>query len=228
MVLLMTLALRGPSGPARPGFPLPGAGAVRERPGATGESGFLARLRRRQPEACEQLVQEQLPRLLAVARRILRDEDAARDAVQEAFAAAFRHLDGFAGQAKVSTWLHRITVNAALMRLRSRAARPETSLEALLPDFEPDGHHSHHPPAWRQAPDELLRQEEVRTLVREAIDRLPESFRTVLVLRDIEELDTAETAELLRVSVAAVKVRLHRARQALRALLEPRLADAAL
>jgi len=196
-------------------------------PEGVGESAFLAQLRRRQPEACERLVREQLPRLLAVARRILRDEDAARDVVQEAFAAAFRHLDRFAGQAKVSTWLHRITVNAALMRLRSHAARPETSIDALLPDYEPDGHHALHPRAWRQSPDELLRREEVRTLVREAIDRLPEAYRTVLLLRDIEELDTAATARLLGTTVAAVKVRLHRARQALRALLEPRLGDGA-
>jgi RNA polymerase sigma-70 factor (ECF subfamily) len=182
---------------------------------------LLSQLSLRQPHAWERLVREQSPRLLAVARRILRDEDAARDAVQEAFVAAFRHLERFAGQALLSTWLHRIVVNAALMRLRSRAARPETSIEDLLPAFEADGHHVVSPPAWRQTPDELLEQDEARKLVREAIDRLPEAYRTVLLLRDIEELDTATTAAILGVTVPAVKVRLHRARQALRTLLEP-------
>lgn len=201
---------------------LPRGAALGPPPGPPAqEGGLLARLRLRQPEACERLVREQSPRLLAVARRILRDEDAARDAVQEAFVAAFRHLDRFAGQARLSTWLHRIVVNAALMRLRARAARPETSIEELLPAFEVDGRHTASPPAWRRAPDELLAQGEVRQLVREAIDRLPQAYRTVILLRDIEELDTATTADLLGLTVPAVKVRLHRARQALRTLLEP-------
>jgi RNA polymerase sigma-70 factor (ECF subfamily) len=155
-----------------------------------------------------------------VARRILRDEDAARDAVQEAFVAAHRNLERFAGDARLSTWLHRITVNAALMRLRTRGARPETSLDGLMPRFEPDGRHSVHPSSRPACPDELLCRKETRTRVREAIDRLPEAYRTVVLLRDIEELDTVSTAELLGVSTAAVKVRLHRARKALRTLLE--------
>ena len=192
-------------------------------PSTEERAGLLAGLRLGRADAWEDLVREQLPRLLAVARRILRDEEGARDAVQEAFAAAFRNLDGFAGHAAVPTWLHRITVNAALMRLRSRRSRPEESLDELLPQFEPDGRHKARPQSGAAPQDEQLCREETRRLVRQAIDRLPEAYRTVVLLRDIGELDTAEAAELLGVSSGVVKVRLHRARQALRSLLDSSL-----
>jgi len=182
----------------------------------------LVALKRQDPAACERLVREQTPRMLCVARRILRDPEAARDTVQEAWSAAFAHIGSFDGRARVSTWLHRIVVNAALMRLRSRAARPEVALESL-PGFEPDGGHRAAVPEWGCPPDERIDREQRRRLVREEIDRLPESYRTVLLLRDIEELDTEDTARILGLSRGAVKVRLHRARQALRGRLETRL-----
>ncbi|HLF55736.1 MAG TPA: sigma-70 family RNA polymerase sigma factor, partial [Thermoanaerobaculia bacterium] len=126
------------------------------------------------------------------------------------------------GQSRISTWLHRIVVNAALMRIRSRKARPEETIEPLLPTFLDDGHSTvfFHP--WQESADEMLVRAETLARVRAAIDRLPEAYRTVLLLRDIEELDTAEVAEMLGVTPNAVKIRLHRARQALRTLLDPR------
>ena len=161
--------------------------------------------------------------MLAVARRMLRHEEEARDAVQEAFLLAFRGLPRFAGQSRLGTWLHRIVVNAALMRLRSRRARPEESIEPLLPSFMEDGHATRSYREWPESADRLLERAEVRSLVRTAIDRLPPTYRTVLLLRDIEEIDTAEVAALLEISANAVKIRLHRARQALRELLDPHL-----
>jgi len=162
-----------------------------------------------------------------VARRFLRDEEDAKDAVQEAFLQAFQALHGFEGGAQLGTWLHRIAVNACLMKLRTRRRQPEESLEPLLPQFDEDGHHAVHPADWRATPEQLLQRDETRAYVRECIDALPESYRTVLLLRDIEELDTAETARLLELSENVVKVRLHRARQALRTLLDRRFGGSA-
>ena len=187
------------------------------------ERALLAALRSGDERAYEQLVRSQAPRMLAVARRLLRNDEDARDAVQDAFVSAVRAIDSFAGDARLSTWLHRIVVNAALMKLRTRRRKPEESLDDLLPAFEPDGHRRDPGGPWQ--PAERLERSELRKLVRDAIDRLPEGYRTLIVLRDIEGLDTAEAAELLGVSTGVLKTRLHRARQALRTLLDPHLRE---
>ncbi len=196
------------------------AGAQAASPYRLEDEPLLDTLRAQDRAAVERLVREQTPRMLAVARRMLRNEDDARDAVQDAFLCAFRSLARFEGASALSTWLHRIVVNTALMKLRSRRRRPEESIEPLLPRFLEDGHHASHPSEWMTA-DVLLERRETRELVRAAIDRLPEHYRTILLLRDIEELDTEETARALDLTPGAVKVRLHRARQALRTLLDP-------
>jgi RNA polymerase sigma-70 factor (ECF subfamily) len=192
---------------------------------AVSEATLLEGLRRGDAAAFETLVRQYSGRLLATARRMLRSEEDAHDVVQESFASAFKSMGTFAGDAQLSTWLHRIVVNAALMKLRSRRRRPEESIEELLPDFDDRGRFSDEPSGWTATADTLLEQRETRALVRRCIDRLPETYRTVLLLRDIEELDTDEAAQLLEVSANAVKVRLHRARQALRTLLERALAE---
>jgi RNA polymerase sigma-70 factor (ECF subfamily) len=186
------------------------------------EDALVSGLRAGDAEAFEALVRREGPRLLAVARRLLRNEEDARDAVQDGFVSAFRSLDNFSGRCRISTWLHRITVTVALMKLRTRRRKPEQPIEELLPSFLEDGHHARHPREWRGGAEALVASREEREFVRAAIDRLPESYRTVLLLRDIEELDTAEVAQALGVSDNVVKVRLHRARQALRTLLAPR------
>jgi RNA polymerase sigma-70 factor (ECF subfamily) len=187
------------------------------------ESDLLAALRAGEETAYRFLVERYGGRMLAVARRILRSEEEARDALQEAFLQAFRGVERFEGQARLSTWLHRITVNAALMRIRRQKSRPEQPIEALLPAFREDGHSEVCFVDWADGPEVVLQRSEVRDAVRAAIDRLPASYRTVLLLRDIEELDTAEVAELLGITANAVKIRLHRARQALRELLDARM-----
>ena len=185
------------------------------------EAELLARLRARDETAFEEIVRRYLSRLLALARRIVGNDEDARDVVQDAFFSAFRHLDQFAGDARLSTWLHRIVVNRALMKLRSRRRKPEESIEPLLPAFLADGHHAEHFTAWTEPADSRLARKETKAAVRRHIDALPESFRTVLLLRDIEGLSTQETARLLQTTPNAVKIRLHRARQALRTLLAP-------
>jgi RNA polymerase sigma-70 factor (ECF subfamily) len=151
------------------------------------------------------------------------NDEEARDVIQDAFLNAFRSLKSFQGDARLSTWLHRIVVNSALMKLRTRRRKPEEPIEPLLPVFQSDGKYAEKFTSWGDRADELLSRAETQEVVRQKIDALPESFRTVLVLRDIEELDTEETAQLLDTTPNAVKIRLHRARAALRTLLEPHL-----
>ena len=186
------------------------------------ETTFIARLRRGDDDAFTTLVQQHGSRLLATARRILHSDEDAKDALQEAFVSAARAIDGFEGGARLSTWLHRIVINTALMKLRSRRRRAEEPID-LLPRFDAEGYHAAAVSTWETSSDVLLERRETRVMVRQCIDGLPERYRTVLLLRDIEELDTQETADLLRVTANTVKIRLHRARQALRTLLEREL-----
>lgn len=193
---------------------------------AQDEAAWVAALRAGEEHAFEKLVRAYSGRMLAVARRMLQNESDAQDAVQEAFLSSFRAIDRFQGGSRLSTWLHRIVVNAALMKLRSRQRRPEDPIEELLPKFLEDGHPVRPAVEWKESAQSALERAELRAAVRTSIDRLPESYRTVLLLRDIEELDTQETARLLELSPNAVKIRLHRARQALRGLLDSHLREA--
>jgi RNA polymerase sigma-70 factor, ECF subfamily len=185
-------------------------------------------LRAGEDRAFERLVREYVGPLHAVALRLLQNPADADDAVQEAFLSAYRNFNSFRGDARLGTWLHRIVVNAALGRLRRRKRSPEHGAEVidlteLLPKFRENGYPEQFHEPWVAPAEELATRAETREQVRQMIDRLPENYRTVLILRDIEELSTAETGELLELSPGTVKVRLHRARQALRNLLEREL-----
>jgi RNA polymerase sigma-70 factor (ECF subfamily) len=185
------------------------------------ESRLVTRLKSGEESAYAEVIQLYGGRCLAVARRFMHTDDDAQDAVQDAFLSMFKNIDRFDGQSRLSTWLHRIVVNACLMKLRSRSRRPETSSDALLPTFVEDGHSSTRYRVWSDdGPAGHAERAEVQQIVREKIDELPESYRNVLLLRDIEGLDTAETAEVMGMTETAVKTRLHRARQALRELLD--------
>jgi RNA polymerase sigma-70 factor (ECF subfamily) len=178
---------------------------------------LVGRLHRGDQAAFEELVRSHGGRLLSVARRFLGSSEDAHDAVQEAFIRAFKAIHTFEERAQLHTWLHRILVNTALMKLRERRRKPEESIEELLPTFAADGHQTVESREWSDA---LFERKETASIVRDAIARLPEPYRAVLVLRDLEECDTAETARILGTTTAVVKVRLHRARQALRTLLD--------
>jgi RNA polymerase sigma-70 factor (ECF subfamily) len=117
--------------------------------------------------------------------------------------------------------MYRIVVNACLTKLRTKTRRPEVPIDDLLPTFDETGHHSRPVRPWRDQALAQLTQAETCALVRACIDRLPDPYGRVLLLRDIEELDTEQAAQHLEITPAAVKTRLHRARQALRLLLEP-------
>jgi len=186
------------------------------------EPALLARLRAGEESAFEQLVRSNSARLLAAARRLLHNEEDARDAVQSAFIRAFQSLGRFREESRLSTWLHRILVNEALMKLRSRKGKEE-SIDDLLPSFQEDGHQVRETADWSDLADKALERAETAEMVNRLIGELPESYRTVLVLRDIEGMSNAEIAEMLGINANLVKVRLHRARQALRTLLEREL-----
>ncbi|MGC3965848.1 MAG: sigma-70 family RNA polymerase sigma factor [Pirellulales bacterium] len=191
------------------------------------EAELTARLRTGDDEAFEELIRRYGSQLLAVIRRYLPEESDAQDALQEALLSVFKAIERFHGDSSLPTWLHRIAVNAALMKLRTRRRRPEKPIEDLLPHFADDGHRADPRADWSVRPDDAAQNMELRGIVRAAIDELPESYRTILLLRDIEERSTEEVADLLELSLANVKTRLHRARQALRELLDRRLGETA-
>lgn len=169
----------------------------------------------------ERLVRDNIGWMLALAQRLLCDRGLAEDAVQEAFMAAFRGLEGFEGRSTIKTWLHRITVNASLTKLRQLKRLAEQPIDEYLPEFDRFDCRVEAP--WKQlAPvHDVLESEDLRARVSKTIAELPDAYRIVLQLRDIEGYDTSEVANLLGISESNVKIRLHRARAALKKLLEP-------
>lgn len=191
------------------------------------ETELVERLRAGDEEAFAEMMRAHGGRLLSTARRLMGNDADAQDAFQDGMISAFRSIDRFEGQSRLATWLHRIVVNAALMRLRSARRRREESVEDLLPSYTAGGHLREYPERWDAPADALLQREEVREAVRDAIEKLPDKYRIPLLLRDIEELSTDEVARTLEITPNAVKIRIHRARLALRALIHPHIAATA-
>ena len=188
------------------------------------ERRLIQGLREEDPESYGELLNCYGGRMLAVARRMLQNEDDAQDCVQEAFLQAFRKIDTFEERASLGSWLHRIVVNAALMKIRQRKRRQETPLEDHLCEFDAEGNRKTLAPELTTAMESRLERLEIQTLIRQEIGALPTNFRNIILLRDIEEYDTAETATLLGLSLSSTKTRLHRARAALKRKVEKRLA----
>jgi RNA polymerase sigma-70 factor, ECF subfamily len=166
------------------------------------------------------LIQPYERSVYTMALSMLQNEADAEDAAQEAFLKAFRNLGKFRGEAKFSTWLISITLNEARSRLRQKKTAKTESLDEL----NEDGHVS---PAllrdWREIPSEVLERREARVMLQHAITDLPLIYREIFLLRDLEELSVNQSAEALGISVAAAKVRLHRARMMLQKKLAPQL-----
>jgi RNA polymerase sigma-70 factor (ECF subfamily) len=157
--------------------------------------------------------------MVAVAWRLLRHEADALEAVQEALLAVFQARGDCEAGPQLGTQLHRLVVAKALVKWRTRQRHAEEPIDALLPPFLADGRHAHAVVAWPETGEAAWQHQATRTVVRACIDRLPESYRMVLLLRDVEALTPEETAPLLGVSPSAVQMRLHHARQALQTLL---------
>jgi RNA polymerase sigma-70 factor (ECF subfamily) len=169
----------------------------------------------------EQLVRENIGWMLRLAERLLRDPELAKDATQEAFINAFVGLENFEGRSSLKTWLYRITINASLSKLRQLKRLAEQPIDEYLPEFDRYECRIELPWTHLASTQEVMENESLRARVNIGIDALPDSYRIVLQLRDIEGYNTSEVAELLDISDANVKVRLHRARSALKKLLEP-------
>lgn len=174
---------------------------------------LVTRLRARDGDAYAQLVRDHTTAMTALARRFLGDTSDAAEAVQDAFVSAFRAMHTFEGTAKLGTWLHSITVNACLLKLRAR----KRSRFVLL---ETEQHPSNTPPS-----DSGLSQAENCERVRAGVAQLPTTYRNVIQLRDLDGLSTEEAAARLGTSCGTVKVRLFRARQALKTILEPQFVN---
>lgn len=165
-------------------------------------------------QAYEALVRKYDRNVFRIAQHITQNREDAEDVVQDAFLKAYRNLDRFQGQSKFYTWLVRIAVNEALMRLRKRRNAKTVSIDEDVETEE--GSMPREVADWSPDPEQQYRQSELNEILQKTIQGLPSGFRTVFVLRDVEGLSTEETAELLGLSVPAVKSRLLRARLQLR------------
>ena len=195
---------------------------MHERPqsAATTEAALIGRLRRRDTEALEILMERHAARVYRVAFGITRNDADAEEVVQDVFLSLFERIAAFEERAALSTWLYRVATNTALLRRRGKRLELEVSLEDQLPTFRDDGHRAGERSFlladWSSSAEDGLLSDETQALVRRAIDMLPPHYRAVVMLRDVEELSNEETAEILGEPVSSVKSRLHRARMALR------------
>ncbi len=180
----------------------------------------LEALKAGDPEAFRKLIEREAPRIYRCIYRIVHNEDEARNLTQETFAVAYERIKDFRGEAKLSTWLCAIGINLARSALR-RGYRHESLDEETLNHLQPQfvqGRYAEPIVAW--SPEKALENRELGHLIEKALEQLPPQYREVVVLRDIEGLSTEETARMLGISEGAVRVRLHRARQALRKILD--------
>lgn len=194
---------------------------VRDRNGRAERSNIdLDALLQGDRDEFEKVVRKESPRLFRIIRRIVRDDDEAESVMQDAYLQAYRTIDQFRRESKFTTWLYAIAINLARASLRkSRRFSPLDSVdvERLQPHFN-RGMYVESFDSW--SPQKLAERQDRKRIVRQAIERLPADYRAIVTLRDIEELSTSETAAILNISEGATRVRLHRARQALRKLLD--------
>ena len=182
--------------------------------GTFDETSALARAREGDVAAFGELASRYEQSVFRIARQITQNDEDAEDVLQESFLKAYEHLDSFQGQSKFYTWLVRIAVNEALMKLRKRRTSKTVSLDEQLDTGEDLV--VREIAVWDGTPEDRYAREELRGILDKAIQSLPPIFRSVFVLRDIEELSTEETAQVLDLSVPAVKSSLLRARLQLR------------
>ena len=178
------------------------------------ETALVARARTGDANAFSELVSHYERKIYRLAKHITQNDEDAEDVLQEAFLKAYEHLDGFQGNSKFYTWLVRIAVNEALMKLRKRKGDRTVPLDEPVDTGEEMV--KREIAVWEDNPEQRYSREEMQRILDEAVQSLKPDFRTVFILRDIEELSTEEAAETLGISVPAVKSRLLRARLALR------------
>jgi RNA polymerase sigma-70 factor, ECF subfamily len=178
------------------------------------EASLVARAKEGDASAFSELVQHYDRRVFRMAKQITQNDDDAEDVLQEAFLKAYTHLNDFQGNSKFYTWIVRIAVNEALMKLRKRRSDRSVPLDEPIDTGEDEV--AREIAVWDENPEEAYSREELAELLDEAVQSLKPAYRTVFILRDIEELSIEETAEALGLSISAVKSRLLRARLQLR------------
>jgi RNA polymerase sigma-70 factor (ECF subfamily) len=186
----------------------------------TTEAGLIARILAGEKELFHELIRPYERMVYLTLLSIVKNESEAEDAAQEAVISSYRYLRSFRGDAKFSTWLTTIAINEGRKRLRRAKTAAEESIEEEVEGYEGD-----YTPApltdWREIPLEALERKELREALRGAVAELPDLYRQVFILRDLEELNIEETAQALGINPGAVKVRLHRARMMLQKRLVP-------
>jgi RNA polymerase sigma-70 factor (ECF subfamily) len=184
------------------------------------EAGLIARILAGEKELFHELIGPYERMVYLTLFSIVKNETEAEDGAQEAVISAYRHLGSFRGDAKFSTWLTMIAINEGRKRLRKAKGRAEDSIDEQIEELEGD-----YTPApltdWREIPLEALERKELREALRVAVAELPDIYRQVFALRDLEEMNIEETAEALGITTSTVKVRLHRARIMLQKRLVP-------
>jgi RNA polymerase sigma-70 factor (ECF subfamily) len=201
-------------------------GETKDRPTSADEAELMRDVQHGNTEAFEQLFARYSPKIYRQALHLLGNDAEAEEIMQEVFLTLYEKATTFRGDAAVSTWLYRLTANAAISRLRRRTQRQEVLIDDYLPQFQADGHHQERPLIdWSLELEQSLVRDEAHQLLRQAINALQPLDKAVVVLSDLEELSQRETGEILGLSVAAVKARLHRARLFLRGRLATSLGD---
>jgi RNA polymerase sigma-70 factor, ECF subfamily len=170
--------------------------------------------------AFEQLVERHRDNVFGLAMRMTRSDADAAEITQETFLSAYQHLNDFRGDAAFGSWVHRIAANHALMRLRHRKVVEAANEELKTPEFNERGSLENYPTNWSRRADEQALDAELRRAIEQATNRLPEGYREVFLLKDVDGLSYEQIAELTGDSVAAIKSRLHRARLSLREAIE--------
>jgi RNA polymerase sigma-70 factor (ECF subfamily) len=179
------------------------------------------------PPSAEEICREHAPRIYALALRMLGNQADAEDVTQDVLLQILRKRHTFRGEAAFSTWVHRVTVNAVLAFRRRRGVREEPRIRVPVEDFLEDGRHRLPVRRWTPSPEAEVLDEEAHRVIEEAIAQLPEGYRDVYVLADVEGLPNAEIAGMLGLGVPAVKSRLHRARLLMRKALAPYFEESA-
>lgn len=185
------------------------------------EAEFVAQLVRGDKQAFRSLVEENAGWMLQLAKRYTKSEATAADCVQESFLLIFRKISKFEGRSSLRTWMRSIVINQALMKLRKMAQSDEQELEQSQARFDRNGFLIGPISISDEPVEALISQREVSKLVRVAIEELPDKYRAVLLLRDIEGYSTRDTAQVLEISEATVRTRLHRGRMELKRRLLP-------
>ena len=204
---------------------------VRSRPkrkAQRDDADLIERLKAGDEEALEAIFNRYSAKLYNVAQRILGEVADTEEVIQDVFWTAFRKAKSFRGTAQFSTWLYRLTVNAALGKIRRSKKSKEIEYEEYLPKFQQDGHHLVRPVVdWSDTLDEKYAKEELQQLLKNALDQLKAVDKSVVVLSDLEGMSDKEIAAMLGLTVSAVKTRLHRARLFLRGKLAVHLGHSA-